>query len=204
MAGLLNKAESYCKTLPKWKAGTEEYEMTLEMWIDDRIDEVANQREIAKFEAKKQKYMLNHLLLGNPANPMAFKKLKLNVPFSNIKWDQPQNITTIQNMVNKLLANKKEGEVILNTNLPSAINTGSKSVASVNGWKKTDEKGKKFTRADKTVSQHETNSPYHPKNKLVQESYTRMSYQQLAGAYGAGFVGKNKETLIKELQERIN
>lgn len=112
---LLQQAEAWAKSLPStfstYGSKTIEIKSTLEHWIDEVIYAKSNEKENEKFEKKKQKNMLTHILYGEP---QAYKM---------VGWT-----LTIEQMLNRVDGRKalrdkitelvNKGETILNTNLP--------------------------------------------------------------------------------------
>lgn len=116
LSPLLAQAEAYCKSLPSkfvtYGEKTIEIKSNLEHWIDELICDKSNNKEAEKFEKKKQKNMLTHIIFGDPQS------------YKMIGWKG----ITIEQLLNRVdgrvaLRNKiqelvNRGETILNTNLP--------------------------------------------------------------------------------------
>ena len=108
---VIAKAEAYCKTLPKVKYHTMEFEQSLEHVIDQLFEDYLK----AKEQKKMLKLMQTSILYGVP-NGLSYTKISWSnkTPLSAI----PVNI--LQKTVDEIKAKHcTNGIVILNTNLQS-------------------------------------------------------------------------------------
>ena len=107
---LLAEAEAYCLSLPKVRVEDLdfEYDMNLEHFIDDLIEDELDKKERKQFEKK----MVNHIMWGNP-NALSYSQVKFKTPLSSIPT------LYLQSCVNNYKKEFKEGVVFLNTNLES-------------------------------------------------------------------------------------
>lgn len=113
---LLAQAEAYCKTLPSkfhtYGEKTIEIKSNLEVWIDTIVYDISNKKEKAKFEKKKKKDMLTHLLYGSENGYKRIGWGKLNI-------EQLLNRNEGRAVLRKTITElEQKGETILNTNLP--------------------------------------------------------------------------------------
>lgn len=119
---LLAEAEAYVKSLPSQKEmlGGEEIiiESNLEGFIDDVIYAKDNEREQKKFEKKIQKACETDIVWGKP-NSGSFKSIgfKGKHKLADI-GNSTQGQIAIKNLIVRIKKEMKEGDVILNTNLP--------------------------------------------------------------------------------------
>jgi hypothetical protein len=107
---IIREAEAYCKTLPKVKCGTMEWEQNLEDYIDQLLEDHLK----AKAQKKVEKLMLTAILWGVP-NSGCYTALKYAVPLTHVAKVQP---IKLQETVNAIKFKYCCGNVqILNTNL---------------------------------------------------------------------------------------
>jgi len=118
----LKAAEAFAQTLPSdfYQYGGEkrEIKMNLEHWIDKQVDEHINAKERVKFEKKIQKMCETKIVWGvpNSGNVQAwgFKGNKLNLSTICLT---PNGRIAVDNLVAKVKAELKDGEVIFNKNI---------------------------------------------------------------------------------------
>ncbi len=106
--------ENYCKTLPPSTSFGIVTDMTLEVMIDDLLNDYLNKKESKKFEAKKIKDMKKGILVSkegvtNSYNLISWKGHTLE---SLLMFDNGRN--AIKKQLAKI---KNEGSIVLNTNL---------------------------------------------------------------------------------------
>ncbi len=99
-------AEAYCKTLPDINYGTFSIKNNLEHTIDQLFEDWLKAKETKKLERK----MKTHVIAGVP-NANSYYQWKYKRPLSEI----PTSI--LQQSINRIKAQLKSNEVILNTNL---------------------------------------------------------------------------------------
>jgi hypothetical protein len=104
---LIEKAEAYCKTLPKVKYGNMEWEQSLEGVIDEIVDNYLK----AKEEAKRIKIYDRAICYGVP-NGNSYRMAS----WKNRTLAQIDKIN-LQRVYNDVKSKLGKGEVILNTNL---------------------------------------------------------------------------------------
>lgn len=122
----LRKAEEYCKNLPP----AVYYEtvidgkpltvpMNLENYIDDLLDKHLSQKEREKFNKRMEKHQEDSILYGIPDKQ--YYRLKLIKPVAEI-LKSPKGMEALKhNIQEKIIPRLKEGEAILNTNLPAEL-----------------------------------------------------------------------------------
>lgn len=114
---VIDKMEEWCKGLPPHTYPADEdsealtVDMNLEMIIDLLIDKEVQKKEVAAFEKMLKKKMVNHIVAGVPGADSA-RQWKFNRPLAEIASDK------LYAEIDKIKAQLKPGEVILNTNLP--------------------------------------------------------------------------------------
>jgi hypothetical protein len=117
---LIEKAEEYCKTLPKIKSslgvpfGVLEYDMTFEGVIDDLLEAHLKAKDLQKFNKKMQKHYATAICYG--------KKLDNGCDFATTFWKgrtlAQVPLVNLQETYDKIKAFKlQKGDVILNDNL---------------------------------------------------------------------------------------
>jgi hypothetical protein len=108
---VIKDAEAYCKTLPKVKYNTSEWENSLEHVIDQLFEDWIMAKLNAKAEKQKLKLMENAIIIGKP-NTVDYIYFKQKRKLS----DFPVNV--LQPFIDGLKAKHcTGGKVILNTNL---------------------------------------------------------------------------------------
>jgi len=120
---LIREAEEYCKTLPPEKFTVEGKEYTLdsnlEGYIDNLLQKHLQQKDLQKFRAKLDKAIQQTIVFGIP--DQSFSKLRLKFPVDMIlAHPNGKNILT-DILIRRVKPELKEGEVILNTNIPESI-----------------------------------------------------------------------------------
>jgi hypothetical protein len=114
---LLEEAEEYAKNLPSIKYETFVIESNLEIFIDQLINDFVNKKENEKQKRKIEKLTLNHIVWGIPNaasyNLISFKGKPM---FDSLKLT-PQGNLALNNLLDKIKSELKEGEVIFNQNL---------------------------------------------------------------------------------------
>ena len=113
---LIHKAEAYAQSLPPiisdFGGQSFETKSDLEQIIDNLVYEFDSNKEKEKFEKKKQKSMLNHVLVGVP-NGNSYSTYKYQCPLASIPKEQ------LQASIDRIKSQLKTGETILNNNLKS-------------------------------------------------------------------------------------
>lgn len=113
---LLAQVEAYCKTLPSefhtYGNKTIEIKSNLEHWIDNIVYNISNKKEQAKFEKKKNKDMLTHIIYGSENE---YKRVGWGKYTIEQLLNRNEGREVIKRKINELVA---KGETILNTNLP--------------------------------------------------------------------------------------
>ena len=106
---VIAEAEAYCETLPKVKFSNMEFDQSLESVIEQLLEDWLQAKEQKKLERKMQ----TGILWGVP-NAGTYTYLNYGMPLSGLAQTAPK---TLQERINKIKADLKAGEVILNTNL---------------------------------------------------------------------------------------
>lgn len=120
---LITEAEAYCKNLPpvKYAFGRREgsYDMNLEHYIDDLLENHLDERELQKFKNKMNKDMLKGIVIGVP-NANAYSAWSFNTSIDQI-LAHPRGTEQLTNEIKKLIPKLTDGKIILNTNIPEQI-----------------------------------------------------------------------------------
>jgi len=122
---LIREAEAYCKTLPDKQYPKDEYmeafsvPMNLENYIDELLNNYVEKKEQASFAKKMNKAMERGIVFGIAGK--SFTTLAFTSPFVNV-LSHPSAIDIIKNaIINKVLPDLKNGNIILNTNIPESL-----------------------------------------------------------------------------------
>ena len=114
---LLVQAEMYCLKLPKIKYGSLELDMNLEMYIDELVSAIFNEKEIGVMKKKIKKLSENHLVYGaSDYSSFSYISFKGKPKFSEIK-KTVQGRMALDNLVKRIKSELKENEIIFNDNL---------------------------------------------------------------------------------------
>ncbi|RZJ92819.1 MAG: hypothetical protein EOO20_00455 [Chryseobacterium sp.] len=122
---LIREAEAYCRTLPDKQYPKDRYmeafsvPMNLENYIDDIVNRYIEKKEQASFAKKMDKAMERGIVFGIAGE--SFTTLAFTSPFAKV-LSHPKATEIITNaIVNKVLPDLKDGNIILNTNIPESI-----------------------------------------------------------------------------------
>ncbi|RPD42959.1 hypothetical protein [Chitinophaga barathri] len=121
---LIKQAEQYCKTLPPgtYEFGGEQhaYSMTLESVVDDLLEQHLSKKHQQKFDRKLAKAMESGIVFGTlEANSLSVIGFKM--PIATL-LTYPHGSDTIKQAIERNITGQfKEGEKILNTNIPEKI-----------------------------------------------------------------------------------
>ena len=123
---LIREAEEWCKSLPPLvskdiiidnKPFT--MSMSLELFIDNLISEHIRQMDIRRFQRKMEKDMTDGIVFGVPEQE--YRKFKFKVSIELI-LKRETGIKVLQSLIHeRVLPLLKDGEMILNTNIPPEI-----------------------------------------------------------------------------------
>lgn len=118
---LMAKAEAYAKTLPpiQYELGEGrkgEIAMNLEHLIDELVEQYLQTKENAKFAKKREKAYLTNIVFGKP-NGTSYKSIGWKITIAEI-CNMKGGEDKIKEVIAKVKKDLKEGEKILNTNLP--------------------------------------------------------------------------------------
>jgi hypothetical protein len=121
---LLEIAQKYCKSLPPVES--EYFEdglpMDLELWCGEALENHLKQKDIAKHLKRRDKDMLQCIVVGDPNHPsLAYRTFKYDKPFAQMDLTEDRLVRIIIDQIKRIKATLKEGEQILNTNLPEHI-----------------------------------------------------------------------------------
>lgn len=110
---MINELHDYAKGLPKRliALGNDKF-LPLQPDLDTLIDDAFAELENGKFEKKKIKLMETAIVIGVP-NENSYRSMNFKRPLNTVPLAQLQT----QVNVCKMSCKKREGEVILNTNL---------------------------------------------------------------------------------------
>ena len=119
---ILRQAEEYCKSLPPAiydDTPTKGQTLTLPMDLENFIDAMLNVHLMEKFKKKMEKHQEDSILYGIAGTQ--YYRLKFLKPIAEI-LKLPNGIEVLRkNIQEKILPKLKEGESILNTNLPPEL-----------------------------------------------------------------------------------
>jgi hypothetical protein len=118
---LLHEAESYAEALPPIQVTfanhTHPIKMTLDLLVDNLLEEHINKKENEKFLKKREKACLTNIVFG-VENGTSYKSMG----WKNITIEQllkiPRGVEAIKNAIVKVKSELKEGEKIFNKNIP--------------------------------------------------------------------------------------
>jgi hypothetical protein len=120
---LIKEAEEYCKILPaeKFTSGGKEYtlEMNLESVIDNLLEKHLQQKDLQKFRNKMERCMEQGLVYGVPDQQYTNLKFKMPIDMLLVHPNGPKMLRDF--IITKIIPELKEGEKILNTNIPEKI-----------------------------------------------------------------------------------
>jgi len=121
----IRQAEEHCKALPPIQYPADEYieafsvDMNLENYIGDLLNRYVEKKETSKFNAKLNKTMEKGIVYGIPGR--SFAAIVYSIPFSQV-ITHPKGPETIKKTIaDKILPKLKDGNIILNTNIPEGI-----------------------------------------------------------------------------------
>lgn len=120
---LIREAEDYCKTLPpeKFKSGEREYtiDSNLENYIDNLLTKHLQQKDLQKFRSQADRAMEKSILVGIPNH--SFRTLTFKMPIGMLLV-HPNGPNILRDVIaTKVIPNLKEGEQVLNTNIPENV-----------------------------------------------------------------------------------
>jgi hypothetical protein len=118
---LLHEAESYVEALPPIQVTfanhTHPIKMTLDLFVDNLLEEHLNKKESEKFQKKIKKACLTNIVWGIE-NGSSFRSMGWkNITIEQILKKQ-YGIAAIKNAIARVKGELKEGEKILNKNIP--------------------------------------------------------------------------------------
>ena len=114
---LFDRAVAYVKSQPPVKFGEYTWDMTMELMIDTLLDEYIGESEKKKLEKKFNKLFLNHIVWGVPGGDSYHKiSFKGNPMFADVV-KTPNGKVALENLVNRVKSQLKEGQVIFNNNI---------------------------------------------------------------------------------------
>lgn len=122
---LIRQAEKYCETLPPIVYPADDHmgvfsiDMDLEQYIDDLVNKHIEKKEMAKFNAKLDKTMLKGIVFG--ISNQSFGAITFNLPLVNVLAHPKGPQTVLQTIKDNILPKLKDGNKLLNTNIPESI-----------------------------------------------------------------------------------
>jgi hypothetical protein len=122
---LIKKAEEYCKTLPAThypaSHGMEAFsvDMNLENYIDDLLGKHLDQKILQQFRNKINKVMESAIVVGVP--DQSFRPFSFKTPLAQILNHPRGHEILADNIREKVMPALKDGEIILNTNIPTSV-----------------------------------------------------------------------------------
>lgn len=93
--------------------------MDLEQYIDDLVNKHIEKKEIAKFNAKMNKIILKGIVYGIP--DQCYSGYIYAVPMIKLLALSQGPEIVLKDLTEKVLPSLKEGEKLLNTNIPESI-----------------------------------------------------------------------------------
>lgn len=119
---IIEQAEKYCIGLPKIPVVHNRdlvmIDSTLQNVIDEQVSRFANNKELQRFERQKQRDMSKAILIGTEEKYVVYN---LNRPLDQIIHLSSNPAGAINLIINQLRSKIKQGERILNTNLPAGV-----------------------------------------------------------------------------------
>jgi len=120
---LIQEAEAHCKTLPpdKFTIDGKEYaiDMNLENYIDQLLNDHLRQKDLQQIRSKANRASEKAIVVGIP--DQSFKTLGLKFPVDMLLI-HPKGPDILKDILIKRVApNLKDGEIIMNTNIPEKI-----------------------------------------------------------------------------------
>jgi hypothetical protein len=115
----LQEAEAYCRTLPDEPSSLDGYpplKMTLDLWISLQLGKISNEQEAKKFRKKRDKAMLNAIVIGNDQQYRVLQWPSTTIEML-LMTDSGRH--ALLQAIKKAKASLKDDERILNTNLPA-------------------------------------------------------------------------------------
>ncbi len=118
---VIGEAEAYCKSLPPIIYEGEALQVDLELYLNNIVFDFALQKENKRFERKKSSDQFTGIIYGTDTS---YKRVTFSdgagnkIPIDTIVKNNPSYLSEQVKAVNKKL---KDGERILNTNIPKHI-----------------------------------------------------------------------------------
>ncbi|MDB5129804.1 hypothetical protein [Mucilaginibacter sp.] len=120
---LIQEAEVHCKSLPpeKFTVDGKEYtiDMNLEHYIDNLLNDHLRQKDLQQFRNKASRASEKSIVVGVPDQSFKTLGLKFPVDMLLIHPKGPDILKDI--LIKRVASNLKEGEIIMNTNIPEKI-----------------------------------------------------------------------------------
>lgn len=115
---LLEAAEKYTASLPPVKSDGMDLKMDLDFYVSIMVDEIVNKKEEEKFQKKLTKLMERSIVVGVPNSGAArcLTSFSVSIPLV-IEAAKERFIAAIEHAK----VHMKQGEVILNTNIPDEL-----------------------------------------------------------------------------------
>lgn len=111
------EAEAFCKTLPP--ATEHNIPMDLEFYIDQLVYTTIKKKEEEKAFKKIMKSMVNNIVVGKREDIYSYGTYKFNRPLSELM--NPRTLPWFLTELKKIKSQLKEGESILNDNIPKEV-----------------------------------------------------------------------------------
>ena len=120
---LIRKAEEYCKTLPPetHTMGGETFtlDMDLENYIDNLLNQYLREKELLRFRKSMERAMKKSLVIGIPDE--SYATITFKVPLETI-MSSPNKPEVMVNVIKKHVIPKLvDGNILLNTNIPESF-----------------------------------------------------------------------------------
>jgi len=120
---LIQEAETHCKSLPPgtFTVDGKDYtiDMSLEHYIDNLLNDHLRQKDLQQFRKKVERAGERSIVIGVP--DQSFKTLGLKFPV-NMLLIHPKGPDILKDiLIKRIVPNLKEGEQIMNTNIPGKI-----------------------------------------------------------------------------------
>lgn len=121
---LIKEAEQFCRTLPSetFTIGQETHtvEMSLEQFIDNLVDEYINKKEIQKFRNWVGRKSKDCLLIGKPDDEVT-ASFRFKIPIEQIISGTNGHVRMAKAVARDVIPELKQGSILLNTNIPVEI-----------------------------------------------------------------------------------
>ena len=113
---ILKKAEEWAASLPPIKAEYGSLNMSLDLWVDEKVNDIWNEREKARLAKKLDKLCQKSIVVYNETSGESRQTFWKNRTVDDL-LKIPAGIEMLKKALRELKPKLKEGEVIYNKNL---------------------------------------------------------------------------------------